>query len=142
MKMQRILAISACAIALLTGTCLAANATPGNPISELADVGKYNRAIHVMAMLLAGFGFLMVFVKRYGRSAVTATYLLVSVAIPLYLLKDRLGILGATNSEIDGLILAEFCGGKPSDLRRSGAWAREDAPIHPAGPAFRALLRN
>jgi hypothetical protein len=29
-----------------------------------------------MAMLIAGFGFLMVFVQKYGRSAVTATYLL------------------------------------------------------------------
>ena len=51
---------------------------------------KYNRAIHIMAMLLVGFGFLMVFVKKYGRSAITATYLLVSVAIPLYLLKEDL----------------------------------------------------
>ncbi len=77
-------------------------------IESVTDVQKYNRAIHVMAMLLVGFGFLMVFVKRYGRSAVTATYLLVSAALPLYLLKDRWGVLGEPSSVIDGLILAEF----------------------------------
>jgi ammonium transporter Rh len=74
----------------------------------LVEVQKYFRAIHIMAMLLVGFGFLMVFVRRYGRSALTATYLLVSVAIPLYFLKDSLGILGGVESNIDRLILAEF----------------------------------
>lgn len=89
-------------------------------LDHIVEVQKYNRAIHIMAMLLAGFGFLMVFVKKYGRSAVTATYLLVSVAIPLYILKDSLGILGGSGSEIDSLILAEFaaaslliCAGAP-----------------------------
>jgi ammonium transporter Rh len=89
-------------------------------LDHIEDVQKYNRAIHIMAMLLAGFGFLMVFVKKYGRSAVTATYLLVSVALPLYILKDSLGILGGSGSEIDSLILAEFaaaslliCAGAP-----------------------------
>lgn len=44
---------------------------PAPDAAALADVQKYERAIHVMAMLLAGFGFLMVFVRRYGRSALT-----------------------------------------------------------------------
>jgi ammonium transporter Rh len=61
-----------------------------------------------MAMLLVGFGFLMVFVRKYGRSAITATYLLVSVAIPLYFLKNSLGILGPVEPNIDRLILSEF----------------------------------
>jgi ammonium transporter Rh len=89
-------------------------------LTHIVDVQKYNRAIHIMAMLLAGFGFLMVFVKKYGRSAITATYLLVSVAIPLYILKDSFGIMGGSGSEIDSLILAEFaaaslliCAGAP-----------------------------
>jgi len=77
-------------------------------LAELTDVQKYNRAIHIMAMLLVGFGFLMVFVKRYGRSAITATYLLVSVAIPLYFLKDSFFNTSSTESVIDKLILAEF----------------------------------
>ncbi len=89
-------------------------------MEAVVDVQKYNRSIHIMAMLIAGFGFLMVFVKKYGRSAITATYLLVSVAIPLYILKDSFGIIGGPNPEIDRLILAEFaaaslliCAGAP-----------------------------
>jgi len=89
-------------------------------LDDVVNVQKYNRAIHIMAMLLAGFGFLMVVIKKYGRSAVTATYLLVSIALPLYILKDSLGILGGSGSEIDSLILAEFgaaslliCAGAP-----------------------------
>ncbi len=75
---------------------------------SIIEVQKYVRAIHIMAMLLLGFGFLMVFVKKYGRSAITATYLLVSIAIPLYFLKSDLGIFGKGSSEIEILILAEF----------------------------------
>lgn len=76
---------------------------------SIVEVQKYNRAIQIMAMLLIGFGFLMVFVRKYGRSALTATFLLVSVAIPMYLLVDSAGILGdATGVEVDRLILAEF----------------------------------
>ena len=96
-------------ILLLTGygTCFAADIPPGS-LTALTDVQKYNRAIHIMAMLLVGFGFLMVFVKKYGRSALTATYLLVSVAIPLYFLKDSFLTLGGAEVLIDRLILAEF----------------------------------
>jgi ammonium transporter Rh len=74
----------------------------------IIEVQKYVRAIHIMAMLLLGFGFLMVFVKKYGRSALTATYLLVSIAIPLYFLKESLGIFAEGSSDIDRLILSEF----------------------------------
>ncbi|NVN99507.1 MAG: ammonium transporter, partial [Geobacteraceae bacterium] len=52
--------------------------------------------------------FLMVFVKKYGRSAITATYLLTSVAIPLYFIKDSLFPPLVAESVIDKLILAEF----------------------------------
>jgi ammonium transporter Rh len=61
-----------------------------------------------MAMLLVGFGFLMVFVKKYGRSALTATFLLVSAAIPFYICINSSGLLGDTKAGIDRLILAEF----------------------------------
>ncbi len=77
-------------------------------IDSVVDVQKYNRSIHIMAMLLVGFGFLMVFVKRYGRSALTATLLLTSVAVPLYLCINSFGVLGHVEHGIDGLILAEF----------------------------------
>jgi ammonium transporter Rh len=89
-------------------------------MESVTDVQKYNRGIHVMAMLLVGFGFLMVFVKRYGLSAVTATYLLVSIAIPLYIKINGLGILGERKIEVDRFLLAEFaaaslliCAGAP-----------------------------
>jgi ammonium transporter Rh len=89
-------------------------------INHVVDVEKYERSIHVMAMLLVGFGFLMVFVKKYGRSAVTATYLLVSVAVPLYIYVNASGFLGEPKGEVDRLLLAEFaaaslliCAGAP-----------------------------
>jgi ammonium transporter Rh len=89
-------------------------------INHIVDVTKYNRAIHVMAMLLVGFGFLMVFVKKYGLSTVTATYLLVSIAIPEYIYINGKGIIGIPQSDVDGLLLAEFaaaslliCAGAP-----------------------------
>lgn len=75
---------------------------------SIEEALKYFRAIHVMAMLLIGFGFLMVFVKKYGRSAITATFLLISISIPLYYLKNSLGIFGGIDSTIDRMILAEF----------------------------------
>lgn len=86
------------------GAAIAAE-VPATNLAELGDVQKYERAIHIMAMLLVGFGFLMVFVKKYGRSAITATYLLVSLALPLYFLKES---YHGTGSVIDKLILAEF----------------------------------
>ncbi len=76
--------------------------------SALLEVDQYNRAIHIMAMLLIGFGFLMVFVKKYGRSALTATFLLVSISLPMYFLIHSLGVFGEAKSEIEELILAEF----------------------------------
>lgn len=110
-------------------TFLFAGACNATELDDIVEVQKYNRAIHIMAMLLAGFGFLMVFVKRYGRSAITATYLLVSVAIPLYILKDNLGIFGSSGSEIDSLILAEFaaaslliCAGAPLGRLKMGQY--------------------
>ena len=74
--------------------------------SAILDLEKYNRAIHIMVMLILGFGFLMVFVRKYGRSALTATYLLVSASIPLYLFIYN--YVYGSGIEIDKLIFAEF----------------------------------
>jgi ammonium transporter Rh len=95
---------------LMVCVCGAVSAaeTAGTTLASLSDVQKYERAIHIMAMLLVGFGFLMVFVKKYGRSALTATYLLVSVSIPLYFLKESFYGIGSSEGLIDKLILAEF----------------------------------
>jgi len=96
-----------------------ANTETGSlPQSIIADQ-HYNKAIHIMAMLLLGFGFLMVFVRKYGRSALTATFLLVSVALPLYIVSKGNNFLGESHSEIDNLIFAEF--GAASLLIAAGA---------------------
>ena len=77
--------------------------------SSIENVQKYDRSIQVMAMLLVGFGFLMVFLRRYGRSALTATFLLTSTALPIYLLLDSGGVFGSgTEVEIDRFVMAEF----------------------------------
>ena len=94
----------------------------GNVKTEVASIlefQQYDRAIHIMAMLILGFGFLMVFVKNYGRSALTATFLLVSVALPLYMAGSTLIHGDGSNVEIQRLILAEF--GAASLLIAAGA---------------------
>lgn len=87
--------------------CLFAQQNDSVDISSILQVQQYDRAIHIMAMLLIGFGFLMVFVKKYGRSALTATFLLVSVSIPIYLSIKTLGLF-EEKGEIEQFILAEF----------------------------------
>ena len=88
-------------------------------ITSFLDEQHYNRAINIMAMLLIGFGFLMVFVRKYGRSALTATFLLTSISLPLYFLIKSTGIVGKESEEITKMILAEF--GAASLLIAAGA---------------------
>jgi ammonium transporter Rh len=93
--------------------------TPDAKINAILEVQQYTRAIHIMAMLLVGFGFLMVFVKKYGKSALTATFLLVSTALPLYYMISDMQVLNEAYSEMEKLILAEF--GAASLLIAAGA---------------------
>ena len=83
-----------------------------DPIRDgLRQVEQYNFSIHILAMLLVGFGFLMVFVKNYGYSATTGTYLVVAVGMPLYMLFRSMGIIcgePVTADCIKALLLAEF----------------------------------
>ena len=95
-----------------------ANEIQNPEISSILEVQQYNRAIHIMAMLLIGFGFLMVFVKKCGRSTITATFLLVSVSIPMYIAIKGIGVFEG-KSEVEQLILAEF--GAASLLVAAGA---------------------
>lgn len=77
----------------------------------LRQVEQYNYSIHILAMLLVGFGFLMVFVKKYGYSATTGTYLVVGAGIPLYLALRSTGMISAeamAPNTIHVLLLAEF----------------------------------
>ncbi len=77
-------------------------------LEAVIEVQIYNRAIHIMAMLLIGFGFLMVFVRGYGLSALTATYLMVAVAIPGYFLLKTSGWFGHAATGVESLVLTEF----------------------------------
>jgi ammonium transporter Rh len=80
-------------------------------VSPLRQVEQYNFSIHILAMLLVGFGFLMVFVKKYGYSATTGTYLVVATGVPLYMLMRSWGGLSAEPIHPDGikaLLFAEF----------------------------------
>jgi ammonium transporter Rh len=97
---------------LLSG-CLRAWAAEGAAHADvgLRQVEQYNFSIHILAMLLVGFGFLMVFVKKHGYGATTGTYLVVGVGIPLYLLLRSTGVISAepmAANSINVLLLAEF----------------------------------
>ena len=78
--------------------------------STIFDTLKYERSIDVLAMLLVGFGFLMVFIRNHGYTSLTATFLVVSIAIPLYVIIKSFGGEGFTMSpiSIDTLLFAEF----------------------------------
>ncbi|MDR4517069.1 MAG: ammonium transporter [Nitrosomonas sp.] len=79
-------------------------------MSEARTVAQYNYIIHILAMLLIGFGFLMVFVRRYGFGAVTGTYLVVAVGLPLYILLRANGIFGhhLDPHTLDAILFAEL----------------------------------
>ena len=88
-------------------------AEAAKPATEtgLRMVEQYNFSIHIMAMLLVGFGFLMVFVRNYGYSATSGTYLVVAAGLPLYLLLRSSGCLSAeaiAPDSIKSILLAEF----------------------------------
>ena len=78
--------------------------------STIFDTLKYERSIQILAMLLVGFGFLMVFVRNHGYTSITATFLAVSIAIPMYIIIKSFGGESFTMStiSIDTLIFAEF----------------------------------
>lgn len=71
---------------------------------------KYERSIHILAMLLVGFGFLMVFIRKHGFSSITATFLMVSIAIPMYMIIKSFGGAGFSKPaiSIDTFLCAEF----------------------------------
>ena len=78
--------------------------------STIFDTLKYERSIHILAMLLVGFGFLMVFVRKHAYSSLTATFLVVSLAIPLYMIIKSYGgeKFSMPTLSIDTLLFAEF----------------------------------
>lgn len=86
------------------------DAAAGAESALVWDSQKYEKSIHILAMLLVGFGFLMVFVRKHGFSSVTATFLVVSVSLPLYMLIKSFGGEGFSMPvvSIDSFIFAEF----------------------------------
>ena len=108
--------ISAIAIFLAAIILVLMNPLTSQTVTETATGGlrqvqQYNFSINILAMLLIGFGFLMVFIKNYGYSATTGTYIVVGAGLPLYLLLRATGILSAEAvpaDSIHALLLAEF----------------------------------
>ena len=100
------------ALILLVATPALAAAQSALPLENtVRDVQQYGFAIHILAMLLVGFGFLMVFAKRYGYGALTGTYLVVAAGIPVYVGLRSTGMLSAEAVDahtIRALLLAEF----------------------------------
>lgn len=111
MKKFGVILVSMATFIALTANVFAAESA-GDAASEgLRQIQQYNFSINILAMLLVGFGFLMVFVKKYGNSATTGTYLVVGAGLPLYLLLRSTGLLSAEAipaDSIKALLLAEF----------------------------------
>ncbi len=109
-KIPLLHSLIACIVLLPIAVCAQGIGGECSP-NALRDVQQYNFAIHILAMLLVGFGFLMVFVRQYGYSALTGTYLVVAAGIPLYIGLRSIGILSAEPVDahtIKALLLAEF----------------------------------
>jgi ammonium transporter Rh len=107
-RKQMATALLCCAVLAMTPARALGMETVAN---GLRQVEQYNFSIHILAMLLVGFGFLMVFVKKYGYSATTGTYLVVATGIPLYLLVRSWGGLSAeavAPDSVKSLLFAEF----------------------------------
>ncbi len=109
--MKKNLCLMLCGMLNLFLVCFSAWASEGGAeLNEARQVAQYNYVIHILAMLLVGFGFLMVFVRRYGFGATTGTYLVVAVGLPLYMLMRANGIFAheiAPNT-VKALMYAEF----------------------------------
>ncbi|MDP1558163.1 MAG: ammonium transporter [Nitrosomonas sp.] len=102
--------LSVASLFLLCFSSLISAAEVATEINEARLVAQYNYTIHILAMLLVGFGFLMVFVRRYGFGATTGTYLVVAVGIPLYIMLRANGVMGHAIDphNLDALLFAEF----------------------------------
>lgn len=72
------------------------------------DTFAYGRSIHILAMLLLGFGFLMVFLRDHGHTSIAATLLAVSISIPVYMLIKCFMGEGHEILDITPFLFAEF----------------------------------
>ncbi|MBX3324823.1 MAG: hypothetical protein KF682_02890 [Nitrospira sp.] len=102
--------LSAASLCLLCVASWVGAEEAAGDINEARLVAQYNYSIHILAMLVVGFGFLMVFVRRYGFGATTGTYLVVATGLPVYMLLRANGLVGheLNTHSVETLILAEF----------------------------------
>ena len=102
--------LGAASLVLLCMTSWVGAEEPAGPINEARLVAQYNYSIHILAMLVVGFGFLMVFVRRYGFGATTGTYLVVATGLPLYMLLRANGVVGheIQTHSVETLMLPHF----------------------------------
>lgn len=102
--------LSAASVLLLCVTSWVGAEEQAGAVNEARLVAQYNYSIHILAMLVVGFGFLMVFVRRYGFGATTGTYLVVATGLPLYMLLRANGVVGheIKAHSVDALLYAEF----------------------------------
>lgn len=109
-KNTKIMLFGFVSLLLLSCGSLVAAAEPAASVNEARLVAQYNYTIHILAMLLVGFGFLMVFVRRYGFGATTGTYLVVATGLPLYMLLRANGVFGheLNPHSVDAILYSEF----------------------------------
>lgn len=79
-----------------------------NATRTIFDSITYARSIHILAMLLVGFGFLMAFLQGHEFTSLTATFLAVAIAIPVYMLVKSFLPGEFEVMEIGGFLFAEF----------------------------------
>lgn len=92
------------------GNNTAVTETPTQEMQTIYDSVNYGKSIHILAMLMVGFGFLMVFVRKHEYSSLTATMLAVSIAIPFYMLIKSFGgeEFSIETISMDSILFAEF----------------------------------
>ena len=81
-----------------------------NETRTIFDSISYSKSIHILAMLMVGFGFLMAFIRKHEYTSLAATFLAVSISIPVYMLIKSFGGEGFTKEvvSINGFLFAEF----------------------------------
>lgn len=76
--------------------------------TTIMDSVTYAKSIHILAMLLVGFGFLMVFLRGHEFTSLTATFLAVSISIPVYMIVKSFLPGEFEVMHINGFLFAEF----------------------------------
>ena len=85
LKKIKMLIFAVCSLFLLLSINVSAQTTSTESVTEsIRQVQQYNFAIGILAMLLVGFGFLMVFIKQYGYRLTSVSFGVVRCCTVLY----------------------------------------------------------